>query len=51
MRFYAVHEFECAECNATCLGETQHHIKTRINEHLYTVKKGHVLALIRKRLL
>ena len=28
-----VHKFKCSGCNATCIGQTGHHLRTRIHKH------------------
>ena len=42
LRFYVVHEFACAECNASYVGETHRHIKTKISKHLNTDKMSYI---------
>ena len=41
-RSYIHYESICAGCNAIYVGETQCHIKARINEHLDRNKRSHV---------
>ena len=42
LRSYIVCEFVYAGCNATFVGKTQRHIKTRINGYLHLGKKSYV---------
>ena len=42
LRFYVVYEFACAESNASYVGETHRHIKTKISKHLNTDKMSYI---------
>ena len=42
LRFFIVYWFTCPGCNASYIGETTHHLTTRIKEHLETDSKSHI---------
>ena len=42
LKSMVVYKFICATCNACYVGETAHHLPTRIKEHLKTDKKSHI---------
>ena len=42
LRSNLIYNFSCAGCNACYIGETERHLTTRINEHLFTDKKSHI---------
>ena len=37
-----VYKFACSGCNASYIGETNHHLSTRVKEHLYRDKSSQV---------
>ena len=39
---FLVYKFTCASCSSSYIGETCHHFKTRIEEHIKEVNKSHV---------
>ena len=42
-RSFVVYKFTCAGCQCCYIGETRRHLATRINEHLVTAKKSHIM--------
>ena len=36
-----IYKFNCAGCNAICVGETSRHLSTRVCEHPYSDKNSH----------
>ena len=42
MKSFLVYRFTCARCNASYIGETTRHFKTRIDEHVKTDKQSHI---------
>ena len=42
LKSLVVCKFVCAGCQSCYIGETEHHLPTRINEHLVTDKKSHI---------
>ena len=42
LKSMVVYKFVCASCNACYVGETAHHLPTRIKEHLKTDRKSHM---------
>ena len=48
LQSYAVYQFTCAGCKACYIGETKHHLNTRIEEHLGKDKKSHIFPPLGK---
>ena len=44
LQSYVIYQFTCAECKACYVGETKHHLNTRIEEHLGKDKKSHIYS-------
>ena len=42
LRSFIIYRFKCPGCNASYIGETTHHLATRIKEHLETDSKSHI---------
>ena len=42
MKSFLVYKFTCASCNANYDGETTHHLKTRIEEHIKRDKQSNI---------
>ena len=42
LKSFVVYKFVCAGCQSCYIGETKHHLPTRINERLVTDKKSHI---------
>ena len=42
LRSRVVYKFSCAGCNASYIGETTRHLRTRAREHLLSDKSSHV---------
>jgi len=42
MKSFLVYNFTCARCNASYIGETTRHFKTRIDEHVKRDKQSHI---------
>ena len=38
LKSHVVYQFTCASCGALCIGETNRHFNTRVNEHLFRDK-------------
>ena len=43
LKSFVVYKFTCAGCQSCYIGETKHHLPTRIKEHLQTDTKSHIL--------
>ena len=41
MKSFLVYKFTCASCSSSYIGETCHHFKTRIEEHIKNDNKSH----------
>ena len=44
LKSFVVYKFFCPGCNASYIGETTHHLSTRIKEHLETDKKSYIFS-------
>ena len=42
MKSLLVYKFSCASCSSSYIGETCHHFKTRIEEHIKKDNKSHI---------
>ena len=42
MKSFLVYKFTCARCSFSYIGETCHHFKTRIEEHIKKDNKSHI---------
>ena len=42
LRTFVVYKFTCAGCQSCYIGETKHHLTTRIKEHLESDKNSHI---------
>ena len=47
LKSFLVYKFVCARCNSCSNGETCHHFKSRINEHVKKDKKSNIYKLLR----
>ena len=45
LKFFLVYKFTCASCSSSYIGETCHHFKTRIEEHIKKDNKSHILNI------
>ena len=43
MKSFLVYKFTCASCSSSYIGETWHHIKMRIEQHIKKDNKSHIL--------
>ena len=43
MKSFVVNKFTCSSCSSSYIGETCHHFKTRIEEHMEKDSKSHIL--------
>ena len=41
-KYFLVYKFTCASCSSSYIGETCHHFKTRIEEHIKKDNKSHI---------
>ena len=48
LKFFVVYRFVCQACDACYIGETTHHLSTRIEEHLEKDKKSHIFKHLDK---
>ena len=46
LKSFLVYKFFCARSKSCYIGETCHHFKTRIDEHIKSDKKSHVFQLL-----
>ena len=42
LKSFVVYKFTCASCSSSYIGETCHHFKTRIEEHIKKDNKSHI---------
>ena len=42
---FLAYEFTCASCSSRYIGKTSRHFKTRIEEHIKTDNKSHILNI------
>ena len=42
LKSFLVYKFTCASCSSSYIGETCHHFKTRIEEHIKKHNKSHI---------
>ena len=42
LKSFLVYQFTCARCSSSYIGETCHHLKTRIEEHIKKDSKSHI---------
>ena len=43
MKYFLVYKCTCASCSSSYIGETCHHLKTRIEEHIKNDNKSHIV--------
>ena len=44
LKSFVVYKFVCPCCNPCYIGETTHHLSTRVKEHLETDKISHIFS-------
>ena len=48
LRSRVVYKFSCAGCSASCVGETNRHLATRVRKHLTSDKNSHIFQHINR---
>ena len=46
LKSFLVYKFTCANCSSSYIGETCHHFKARIDEHIKNDTKSHIFKLL-----